>query len=308
METVTSSYMPKPNFFIVGAPKCGTTSLYKYLRQHPEVFMPDRKEPHFFSTDIERPNRITEHEYFELFHPGRDRLRIGEASADYFYSRIACNRIRQMFPKAKIVIALRNPVDKIHSAHAYRIWLGREQIEDFEEALARDKKDNEGLRYRTYIESGIYSNHVRMYFDAFGPTQVHVIIFEEMVRDPESTFKELCRFLDIRTDARVNFERHNASRKARMGKLSLLFVPSSRAQRLGRSLPRVLQPMLGTVATAVRKWNTRFEERPRMDIALRQSLEREFTEDVRELSALLGKDLLGYWFPSDKREAAPRLL
>jgi hypothetical protein len=306
MPTETSLDVPRPNFFIVGAPKCGTTSLYSYLWQHPEVFMPRRKELHFFSTDLERPNRITEKEYFELFSEAGDRRVIGEASADYFYSRAACNRINQTFPDAKVIISLRNPVDKVYSTHAYAVWRAREEIEDFGEALERDGEYRRGKkpRRRKYIDGGKYFKYVKMYLDVFGKERVHIIIFEEMVRDPERVYKELCQFLGVRADFRVDFRRQNARRKARFKKLSVLVVPSSRFVQIGKRLIG-RQRVLGNFVRWVRRWNTRLEEGIPMAPELRRGLEAEFADDVGKLSALLDRDLASYWFSGNGRESVP---
>jgi hypothetical protein len=300
--------MPKPNFFIVGAGKCGTTSLYAYLRQHPEVFMPDRKELHFYSTDLERSNRIKEQEYFELFEGAGDKKRIGEASADYLYSRAACNRIKETYPDAKIIIALRNPVEKVHSTHFYALWLGREEIEDFEEALARDDGNKQGKRprRRTYVDGAKYAKYVRMYLETFGSKQVHIVLFEEMRRNPEGVFEELCRFLEISPDIRVRFNRHNASRQPRFKGLAPLLIPSSTVVQVGK---RILgrRRVLGNLVRGARKWNTKSAERPPMRDETRQRLEEEFADDVAQLSDLLGRDMAAYWFSSEKRAVAPGL-
>lgn len=298
--------MTKPNFFIVGAGKCGTTSLYAYLRQHPDVFMPDRKELHFFSTDLERPNRIEEQEYYGLFQGAGDKKRVGEASADYLYSRDACTKIKEAFPDARIIIALRNPVEKVHSTHFYALWLGREEIEDFEEALARDDGNQQGSRprRRTYVEGAKYAKYVRMYLETFGRDQVHFVLFEEMRQDPERVFRELCRFLDIRTDVETEFQRHNASRQPRFKSLSPLLIPSSTVVQVGK---RILgrRRMLGNLVRSARQWNTKFEERPPMREELRQRLEQVFSDDVAELSRLLNRDLAAYWFSGEKQSAVP---
>jgi hypothetical protein len=94
------------------------------------------KEPHFLSTDMHRQNRITEEQYFALFSAVRDEKCVGEASTEYLRSKDAARHIKARFPGAKIVIMLRNPIDKIYSAHAHRLWRGYEEIEDFQEALA----------------------------------------------------------------------------------------------------------------------------------------------------------------------------
>ena len=128
--------MKKPNFFIVGAAKCGTTSLYRYLRQHPDVFMPEQKEPNFFGSDLSyRFPRISQARYLSCFAKAKGETRIGEATTIYLYSEKAAEEIKAFSPEAKIIIMLRNPVDVLYSYHSQQLYSGNEDIPDFEEAL-----------------------------------------------------------------------------------------------------------------------------------------------------------------------------
>src|SRR5687767_11508888 len=156
-----------PNLFLVGATKSGSTSLYHYLRQHPDVFMSVPKDPHFLSTDLYRINRISEAEYFKLFDSVCGQKRIGEASTEYLRSIAACENIKSRFPDAKIVIMLRNPIDKIYSGYAHRLWRGYEDIEDFQEAMRVGLRDRRrtvqeiGKDLPSYLENATYTEHVR---------------------------------------------------------------------------------------------------------------------------------------------------
>ena len=109
----------RPDFFIVGAPKCGTTALYEYLRQHPAVFMPFHKEPLFFGDDLTRRyGRLTLHDYMRLFKDAKPGQRVGEASAWYLYSRSAAAEIKAYAPDAQIIVMVRNPVDMMYAEHS----------------------------------------------------------------------------------------------------------------------------------------------------------------------------------------------
>src|SRR6266446_2704827 len=111
---------PKPNFFIVGAPRCGTTALYSYLRQHPDVFLPEYKEPHYFNTDMNSGGAIRkEKDYLAQFSGAQNQPRIGEASVYYLSSVAAPEQIKSFCPTAKIIIMLRNPVDTVDALHAH---------------------------------------------------------------------------------------------------------------------------------------------------------------------------------------------
>ncbi len=123
-----------PNFFIVGAPKCGTTALYEYLRPHPSIFMPRHKEPHYFASDLGTyPFIKTLDDYRRLFDgAGPQHLRVGEASVYYLRSTTAIANIRAFNPDAKLIAMFRNPVEMVHSLHSQLLYVAEENESDFE--------------------------------------------------------------------------------------------------------------------------------------------------------------------------------
>ena len=131
--------MPRPDFFIVGAFKSGSTALYEGLRRHPQIFMPFHKEPLYFGDDLTRRyGRMTEADYLRLFRNAQPGQRIGEASTWYLYSTSAAHEIKQFSPDAKIVVVLRNPVDVMYAQHNQLIFNVIEDIPDFAEALGAE--------------------------------------------------------------------------------------------------------------------------------------------------------------------------
>ena len=177
----TTAGKAKPNFFIVGAPKCGTTSLHEYLQRHPDVFMPFYKEPHYFGSDLEgsrfRQFRGQPERYLKLFRDARGEQRIGESSPWYLSSRRAAEEIHAYEPQAKIIIMLRNPVDMMYSMWSQFRYSGNEQIETFEAALEAEPERRRGERIRraAHCISGLYyrdmarfSEQVGRYFELFG--------------------------------------------------------------------------------------------------------------------------------------------
>src|SRR3954468_1950993 len=116
--------MPSPSFFIVGAPKCGTTSLNDYLRQHPRIFIPERKELHYFGSDLTflKTQRPTREEYLAHFAAAQPQQIAGEASVWYLYSQLAAREIHDFCREAKFIIMLRNPVDMMHSLHSQYLY------------------------------------------------------------------------------------------------------------------------------------------------------------------------------------------
>jgi len=289
----------RPNLFIVGGPKCGTTSLYRYLRQHPDVYMSPRKEPHFFCPDLFSPRYVhDEAAYLALFSGAGGARRIGEASVYYLYSRDAAPAIRAFAPDAQIIIMLRNPVDMIYSLHSQRLYSGHEDIVDFEQALAAEPDRRQGRRLPPdpypipclfYREIGRLDAQVQRYLDVFPRRQLHIIIFDEFVADTAGAFAATCEFLGIDPQFRPEFSVANPNKSVRSVQVRSWLRFSPLAKGLARAvLPK---PMRQTVAEKLLELNRRQEPRRPMPRALRRQLQQDYASDVAALSALIGRDL-----------------
>lgn len=296
----------RPDFFIAGTPKAGTTSLYEYLEDHPEVLMSTTKEPNYFSTDLYRPKRLSTDQYLSLFASAKRAKRVGEASATYIYSAIAPKLIHEFSPEARIIMILRNPVNMIYSLHAQHIWNGREDILDFEDALAAEEDRKMGLRLPPcpppvqmlfYRERGKYASHVRSYLETFGRERVLILIFEEFIANTAQNFVNVCEFLEIDSRYTPNFEVHNANKTLRSVRLRRLPM-SATARMMSRVLPKPLRDRAKNTLVSI---NTKVEQRAPMGAELRKQLEREFEESIDELSTLLGRDLSKVWKPKALR-------
>ena len=136
--------MRKPDFFIVGAPKCGTTALCDYLNQHPQVYVSANKEPFYFGSDLPGHLDWTQQNYLALFEPAGERT-CGEASVWYLYSKSAAQEIRTFNPEARIIIMLRNPVEMAYAMHNQGLYNLTEDIEDFDEAVKATERRSQGL-------------------------------------------------------------------------------------------------------------------------------------------------------------------
>jgi hypothetical protein len=294
--------MKRPNFFIVGAAKSGTTALYHYLKQHPDIFMSEVKEPHFFGTDLVRPLSIRdEREYLSLFSKAGNAKRVGEASAGYLLSNRAALEIKEFCPSARIIIMLRNPVDMIYSGHSELVYGGVEDILDFEAALNAEEDRKRGLRVPVashfpveaflYREVGRYSDKVKRYLDVFGREGVLIIIFDDFISDTPRVYRETCEFLGVSSQFEPRFEIINPNKIARSKTLGN-FLNNPSLRRLARaSLPF---PARRAIARSLIRLNTRYERRPPMPLELRRRLQAEFAPEVERLSRLLGCDLT-YW-------------
>lgn len=295
----------KPNFFIVGAPRCGTTAMYEYLRQHPDVFMPERKEPHFFGSDLIITPKLVYYtkdvrEYLSLFAVARDEKRIGEASTNYLKSRLAASEIKEFSPSAKIIIMLRNPVDVMYSLHGHVVYLGGEDIEDFESALEAEEDRKQGRRIPKgdglvdslfYREIAKYTEQVKRYFEVFGRDRVHIIIYDDLRKDTSWVYTETLRFLEVNPDFQPEFGIIHGNLRARSRILRYAWTHRPvflQRLLLGRAKPSLPFSMLFKM---LRRIYGRTESRPPMPPGLRGRLQAEFKDEVERLSTLLDRDL-----------------
>jgi len=291
--------MRKPDFFIVGAPKCGTTAISDYLAQHPEVFLAP-KELHFFGRDLNSTNQsLNEAEYLRLFGSAGKELRLGDASVWYFYSRLAPQEIKAFSPDSRIIISLRNPVDMIYSLHSQLVYSLTEEIENFESALRAERNDGRtlplpvGPRLFSYLEAGKYCEHVKRYLDPFGREYVHVVIFDDLKENPQRVYGEICEFLRVSGDFEPKFQVVNPNKKNRSRFLQrTLQDPPRIVLILGRAMASESNRL--RLTRALQGLNTRYVARQPITESVRRELNSYFAADVAELSELLGRDL-AHW-------------
>lgn len=304
----------KPDFFIVGAPRCGTTALYSYLRQHPDIFLPEYKEPHYFNTDMNSGGAIRdEASYLKLFADAQDQPRVGEASVYYLSSKAAPSAIRKFCPAAKIIIMLRDPVEVLYALHAHHLAAWLEDVWDFETALSLEEDRQRGLCLPVnnkdphklfYRQTARFAQHVRNYRDVFGSENVHVIIYDDFKRDSAQAFRQTCSFLGVNPDLSIDFPVIWSNPGFRYPALAkLLQHPPRFARAAGRILlPRRLRSRLvGSLWT----WNSVRAPRPPMAVEVRKRLTAQLTPEVEELSAILGRDLSKWSMISSSLESGP---
>ena len=288
-----------PSFFIVGAPKCGTTSLNDYLRQHPALFIPERKELHYFGSDLRftKTQRPTREDYLAHFDPAQPGQIAGEASVWYLFSQLAAKEIHDFCPAAKIIIMLRNPTDMLYSLHSQYLFESNEDLSDFAAALAAEEDRSQGRRlppgsnYREgllYRRVARFAEQVRRYLDVFPREQIHLIDFDDFSRDTPRVFAETLQFLGVNPAFRCHFEVRNPNKQVHSKSLhSFLNNPGQLAILLGRLFPKSLRRGL---VSRLKKANSPTAPRPPLDSELRAELNREFAPDVAALGELLGRD------------------
>jgi hypothetical protein len=299
--------LTKPNFFIVGAPKCGTTALYEYLRPHPNVFMPTLKEPHFFATDlgVYPPIRTLE-EYSTIFAGVTpSHLSIGEASVYYLRSSTAIANIREFNPDARIIAMFRNPVEMVHSLHSQLLYVSEENEPDFEKAWGLQERRRRGLDLPPksrgafllqYAEVGSLGSQTQRLLSIFPREQVKLILFDDFAISPDQVYDQVIEFLAIPHDGRRSFPRINENKRARIAWVrDFGWKPPPILRQAVRGLKRTLgAEAINAVKRTVVGFNTVQEVRHPLSPAFRAELVAAFHDEVGLLSRLLNRDL-GHW-------------
>lgn len=198
-----------PNFLIVGAAKSGTTSLYSYLSQHPDIFMPRWKELSFFSQDPFGPlHKIKKPEYYyRVFDRVNDQSAVGEASTSYLYDESAPIQIKKLLGTIKIIIVLRNPVDMAYSLYNHQVRREGETLKTFEAALEAEENRRKNSNFKIkcygwhanyyYYHRGLYFNQANRYIDTFGEDNVLIFLFEELAGDAVRVAQKTFKFLGV---------------------------------------------------------------------------------------------------------------
>jgi len=306
-----------PNFFIVGAPKCGTTTIASLLADHPEVYVPPAKELKYFGQDVYPERQIkTLDEYLDNFAGVSEKLR-GEASPWYLYSEEAANEILELSPQAKIIIILRNPIEMVASNHGQNVLNRAEPILDLQEALRAEPfrwkgqrmprnipKDSRYIHGFLYMHMAHYARHIRCYQAVFGRESVHVIFLEELARNQAGTFAEVCRFLGIGEVSAMPQRRLNTSRGVRSRAITKMIIEPPRQLVAAAKLvmpAHIRRSLLDRIWSA----NIKPGEREPMPGHLRLELAERFADEVSELEKLLDVDL-SKWLAGGGVSRAPR--
>ncbi len=295
--------MKKPDFFIVGAPKCGTSTLTYSLLEHPKIFMPKPAEPLFFCPDVTGSKVSTLEDYLRLFEPGNDKV-CGEKSTRYLFSEIAPQKIYQFNPDAKIIIILREPVSFMHSWHSELLMWFVEDIDDFETALniETDRKNGKNIpktcstpRQLSYREFAQFSSHIKRYLSVFDREKIHFLILEDLQENPLDTFRSLFNFLGVDPDFVPTMEVRNKNKKIANMTLHRFFrtPPSWLKKTSNLLLPNdlVRKRILGNLIKTVEKINVSRKPREKIDPILLKKLKQEMAPEVDRLSKLIDRDL-----------------
>jgi hypothetical protein len=277
-----------PNFLIIGAPRCGTTHLYRGLRQHPQVFMSDVKEPMFFAYEGEtRPGVIGERAAYEALFAGSERfLARGEASTLYLYHHDAPRRIRELIPDARLIAILRNPVDRAISQYTFQRFLKVEPLDTLEAALAaeEERRNNHAPPFSLYRDVGLYSQQIARYLALFPRHQLLFLLQDDLEQDPHAVFRTIFQFLDVDPTFYPDL-RHKTNASGIPQHETVFRLIKSAGRTVKRFLPERLATHLS--GSAHETWL----QPPTVNPATRAALRDFFREDIERTQDLIGRDL-----------------
>jgi len=298
--TVVAS-MTLPNFLVIGAAKCGTTALYEYLSQHPDVFMSPVKEPRFFALegeplhfggpDAEVTNEVSINEldtYLSLFEGVRDEQAIGEASPLYLYHPRAPQRIKHYIPNVKMIAILRDPVERAFSGYVMNVMHGREKM-SFEDAVQNEpQRISENWIWGRYMDVGRYTTQLERYYRHFHREQLRIYLYEDLKTDAAGLMRDVFTYLDVDNTFTGDFSvRHNASGIPRNKWLDAIIGIRPRRYQLSK-----LKPLVPGGLLRARDWlRNRNLTRTRLDPEIRAHLLPLFREDVLRLQDMIDRDL-----------------
>jgi hypothetical protein len=296
----------EPTFFMVGAARAGTTSMYDYLRAHPQIYMPPTvagKEPSFFCDLV--PPWATQYRdldsYLSLFARGRGHLAVGDGSTNYLVAPETAGRIRERYPHAKILMILRNPVARAHSLYRYICGWGFEDAPTFEAGLAREASRLGNARFIKdwqllyhaflYYHSGLYAAQVARYLDAFPAQQVHVVLFDDMKKDLLGTVQGIYRFLGVDPEFEPDLDARNESHFPLSVKLQAFVSRRWNAHPLyPRGPVRRRDKTHYPIALGINALLGGYRKE-RMRPETRRALTERFAPDIAKTAALIGRNL-----------------
>ena len=302
-----------PNFLIVGASRCGTTSLYYYLKEHPDVFMSRVKEPSFFLAQF---NPVPERgigddkkkyyknfdDYCRLFEKAGKSKAIGEASTENLYhAEQAIPYIQKYLGDPKIIISLRNPVERAFSAYTFLISENREFL-SFEEGLEQEeKRRRDGWRQIWfYQDAGFYFRRVKAYLENFG--EVKICLFDDLKKSPGSLVQDIFRFLGVDSSVVPDVTvRYKTSGIPRSKKINRLFEEPTRLRSLVRGVGKLVLKEDRWI-----KWRDRLKAKSYAKVEIKAEtgkyLENAYREDILKLQDLIHRNLSRWLGAGDSRD------
>jgi len=283
-----------PNFFVVGAAKAGTSSIYAGLRQHPDIFMAYPKEPHHF-TQVNPPHELRWHfegytdqqRYLRLFEGSGNSKAIGEASTSYLWHPHVARRIQMQVPEARIIISLRDPVERAYSHYLMHVREGIQKL-GFYDALLEDleRTDETWAISHFYVGKGRYADQVSRYVEIFGLDRVKILLFDDLKRDPAATLYEVAQFLGLNPAplAGVNAAKVRNPYLAPRGRWAEILAGNKFSRMLGETIiPRRFGQFI------YERFLLKRSEKPPIDPRARELLMSIYQPEIDRLERIIGR-------------------
>ena len=289
--------MPLPNFLIIGAGRSGTTSLYHYLRQHPQIFMSRIKETNFFAFDgrwgaEQFPIRTLE-AYTALFSAAAGERALGEASPSYLVEPAAAGRISERLPDVKLIVQLRDPGERAYAHYLQNLDMGQEQ-RDFADVIREDRADIDstaGHPGYMYLATGLYHRHLTRFLERFSRDQLLISFYDDFKQDPMAVLRRIFRFLQVAENFSPDIsKRHKPSGLPRSGMLHAV----TRERALSRATKGLPEPIRRSVMALGRAIRQRNFIKPDLAVETRRELIAVYRDDVSALQDLTGRDLASW--------------
>jgi hypothetical protein len=308
----------EPNFFVIGAAKCGTTTLYNFLEQHHEVYMSPIKEPHFFCSDIRIKNFSDEYKkyvasrginfneyiesdlkkkhwewyvdtfegYLKLFKNVNQEKAVGEISNGYLFSTVSANEIKEKYPEAKIIMILRNPVERAYSHYLANLRDGRTTLSFRDEIEFDNNKPRKGWCIsHNYIEMGLYYNQVKRFLDTFPKNQILIFLNEELKANPQNVGERIFEFVGVNSHAQINYSaKQNEAKIPKSAKLIKFLTQTGIKRKIFHLLPE-------SVKVKVKPLFFEKGAVPKMTQEDKNWMLHFFEEDIKKTQTLIERDL-----------------
>ena len=308
--------------FIVGAPRCGTTALSEYLRTHPEVCFSTPKEPHFFlkhdlrDEATDKLQQTIKNRYLDSFFPERHVGQLfAEGSVSYFYAPERLEPILRLWPRAKFIVCLRNPMQMVPSLHQRLFYNGDETVREFDRAwsLVPERRKGRSIprsciepRFLDYWEAGQLGKHLERFISMVGPERCHISIFDDFRMNPGAEYRRALEFLELPDDDRTEFERHAPTQDCRIAWVHRLMKRPPRAAMFlfdredlqvmveGTGKPSPFLDKVMAIRGKIIDWNKVPARPPQIGSRVLGEMRDMFRKDVALLSQIVGRDL-GHW-------------
>lgn len=306
--TYNTSPELRPNTFLIGAPKCGTTAIASYLSTHPNVFLPYPKEPSFWSFDLKRAGKVVKlrcvEDYLSLFKSAKANVHsvILDASTSYLQSGIAVDEILKFSPNAKFIVMLRNPVDVAYAFHMEQLFntfedeISFETAWDLQNARLSGKKipanciEPKNLQYRHVASLG---SHLERLKARVRDDKLHVIFHDDFTRNPREAYLSLLSFLNLMDDGRETFEVTGSAHYNKYPRLAALYQnPPRSISFIVRALKKLLRVYAyKNLLEGIKGLLINRKPRPKLSVAFRHRLVKEFEVELTKLEKITQRDL-----------------